>query len=315
MRKPVPNQKILLVGAPRTGSTWLSKYLSHSPSVVYNHEPDNELESPLAESLKAGLPRFPYLLQTGTTVNYKKLFLTAFSYRLLPNDHIINSLALKYIGLGRETKIKNLAVLQTASPQSIKTLYWISTLFSRPIPLNKMVLVKSVHLALALPFIKEHFNPTFILVFRNPLDAYGSQVKLQMKDQNRKIYKYHPDTSTDANYISKQSEAFQSGVQMALLYKSMASFAEKNNRAHSIFYEDIIHNPKLLPALAENLGISESTQMKHFLTKNNQPGHGYQISRDLKQQQNTHIGILSKEQIHQFKEGFHYVNALVYQNL
>ena len=54
-------RRILLAGAPRSGTTWVANVLASAPSASVAVEPDNEKTSLLAFAWKDGLPRFPVL--------------------------------------------------------------------------------------------------------------------------------------------------------------------------------------------------------------------------------------------------------------
>lgn len=315
MSYPGPLPKILLAGAPRTGSTWIAKYLSHSPSLVYNHEPDNEMEAIGAEYYKAGLPRFPYLTEESQAPHYETLFAKAFARQLKPNDRPLNLYLMEVLGAGRKEKIWNLHQNLIASNRSPKPLLWASRLLRRPVPKKRSVLVKSVHAPLSLPFIHHRLSPQVVLIFRNPLDAYGSQVKLKMKDQNRRVFLYHPETKNDRVYLQKQSAAFQAGLQMGLFYKEMLAFSQRQTNAISLFYEEIVQSPDTLPELANRLSLKETPAMKAFLEQNNRSGSGYQTARKLQEQTDTHLAILSSTEVKQFRAGYRYVAPAVYQNI
>src|SRR5438309_11762976 len=43
-----PPRRVLIVGAPRSGTTWVGHALERAPGVIYVHEPDNDSLHPLA---------------------------------------------------------------------------------------------------------------------------------------------------------------------------------------------------------------------------------------------------------------------------
>ena len=45
-----PTDPIFIVGAPRSGTTWLAKIFDSHPDVLYRHEPDHDLPAPPADS-------------------------------------------------------------------------------------------------------------------------------------------------------------------------------------------------------------------------------------------------------------------------
>jgi hypothetical protein len=52
---------ILVVGIPRSGTTWLARTIASHPLVRYVHEPDNHHHAPFATKAKRGLGAFPDL--------------------------------------------------------------------------------------------------------------------------------------------------------------------------------------------------------------------------------------------------------------
>src|SRR5581483_1257337 len=62
-RPPTRSQpgRILVIGPPRSGTTWVEQVLGRAAGARVVHEPDNETCSPFALRAKATLGRFPVL--------------------------------------------------------------------------------------------------------------------------------------------------------------------------------------------------------------------------------------------------------------
>ena len=80
------SQPILLVGIPRSGSTWAGKVLASADGGRYCHEPDNEKLYPLAYVLKRDLHRFPYLPASCEHKGYQNLWKLVFSGMTVPSS-------------------------------------------------------------------------------------------------------------------------------------------------------------------------------------------------------------------------------------
>src|SRR5438270_394101 len=71
----------MVLGIPRSGTSWVHRVLSAAPGVRLIHEPDNETERPWPLA-KSGLGRFPLLGPADGVRRYESLWLEAFSGRL-----------------------------------------------------------------------------------------------------------------------------------------------------------------------------------------------------------------------------------------
>ena len=65
---------ILIVGLPRSGTTWVGEVLSSARNTYYVFEPDNEGLSPLAWLCKKDIHRFPYLVAKDESADYHLLW-------------------------------------------------------------------------------------------------------------------------------------------------------------------------------------------------------------------------------------------------
>ena len=68
------SSQILILGTPRSGTTWLFEVLSGAPGVTAVMEPDNEKVSFLGRYYKPHLPRFPTLQPGDEDATYLALW-------------------------------------------------------------------------------------------------------------------------------------------------------------------------------------------------------------------------------------------------
>ena len=76
VKPSIPENKrpILIVGLPRSGTTWIGQVLSSADRVEYVYEPDNERRSVLAWICKSEMHRFPYFTAGDVTMPYDVLW-------------------------------------------------------------------------------------------------------------------------------------------------------------------------------------------------------------------------------------------------
>ncbi|HEV7689059.1 MAG TPA: sulfotransferase [Acidimicrobiia bacterium] len=173
--------RILVIGPPRSGTTWVEQVLGRAAGARVVHEPDNETCSPFALRAKTSLGRFPVLGPSDAAPPaYFDLWSRAFE------------------GVGRAATARWLtakALLRTADGdldaafdqrqhRFSTRLRMISALASLPPaplaerPGEQPVLVKSVHASLAAEWVAARWRPKVVVVLRQPLNIIASHVAL-----------------------------------------------------------------------------------------------------------------------------------------
>jgi len=173
--------RILVIGPPRSGTTWVEQVLGRALGARVVHEPDNETCNPFALRAKTSLGRFPVLApEDEAPFAYHDVWARAFE------------------GIGRAATARWLtakALLRTAEAdldaafdqgrdRFSARLRLISALAAvRPVPQPERpgdppVLVKSVHACLAAEWIARRWRPRVVVVVRNPLNVVASHVTL-----------------------------------------------------------------------------------------------------------------------------------------
>src|SRR5579864_678862 len=168
VRQPRP---ILMLGVPRSGTTWIEHVFGAGPGVCIVHEPDNETERPWPLIAKSGLGRFPRLQPGERAPRYEALWREA----LTGGPH---SLRAKWAHK-QQQKHFSLEVAEAACdaqrrlPLAAHTL----ALLARPgvsSSGSEHVLVKSVHSVLSADWLAERFQPAFMVVRRDPVEVVAS---------------------------------------------------------------------------------------------------------------------------------------------
>ena len=182
--RSVREPRILVVGPPRSGTTWIAQAIRHGAGCRYVHEPDNERYSPLALRLKAGLGRFPVLGPDDDAAPSELLWRRAFRAggpRPWVTDRFARGLLKVTPAEMRERALRadgHVAFHLRAAGRLASTDARVA---------HEAVVIKSVHSALALDWLTPRFRPSTVIVLRNPLNVLASYRDLEMRDQDRDL--------------------------------------------------------------------------------------------------------------------------------
>jgi hypothetical protein len=138
--------RILVVGAPRSGTTWLAATLAATPGSSSLHEPDNVVFSPAAKDSAREYGGYPVLHPREPAPAYEKLWDPGFG------DH------------GKRAR--------TGPPAA-----WRFGHRKNGTGLTSVV-AKSVFAAFALDWLAERYAPQVVLIERNPIDVVFSWMRL-----------------------------------------------------------------------------------------------------------------------------------------
>ena len=236
---------ILIIGLPRSGTTWVGQILSSAQGTTYIFEPDNEKLSPLAWLCKEGLHRFPYLTPNDYAPAYRQMWQTAFAGRNW--SWLVNNAAglvfrkrafLLEAYVGEKTgfsytddSLHTVSVASHLKPYHIEKhplLVFLlrQLLLGRYTPLpGYRTIIKSVHAPLSIAWIVAQFPVKIVLTLRNPFSLYASYKRMKMPDGFRNLLfqqnlqrdrlQYLPDWKD--TLIPSQEDAI--ACQIMLMYK------------------------------------------------------------------------------------------------
>ena len=201
---------ILIVGLPRSGTTWVGEVLASAHGARYVFEPDNEGLSPIAWLSKRGMHRFPYLAATDLATDYHRLWNTIIAgnggawyanvalglyiRRLLGCKSGLESYMGEKCGL-RYVDRKMHWVGQTArkTPYDVEHHPFIA-LLARHLLISERrgqpdrhIIVKSVHAPLSIEWITANFPVRALIVLRNPYSLYASYRRMRLPDGYRNL--------------------------------------------------------------------------------------------------------------------------------
>lgn len=301
------DKNIIILGFPRSGSTWISEVLNHDSELVYNHEPDNEITSFLGLTLKSNMSRFPYLTSKDQNPNFKKLFSLALSRDIKTLRDYRNQALFKFFRYNKEKIQQNLKEINTANSKD-HFLYHILSNAVIGQKIKSRSLIKSVHALLAFEFLDHHFDFIPIITNRHPLNVFSSYVSMKLPDANRKLYKKKQllrrldiDHSISSNY----SNEFQSGFQMGVFQQYISEITDKYNHIIEINYENFIEDPiENYKELFNQLDLDFNSNDKNFILSKFKDGKGYTTSRIPSKQKEIWKSRLNTRQIDEFLAGY-----------
>jgi len=277
-------RRVLIVGAPRSGTTWVASVLSQVSGARLVHEPDNDLRDPFALRAKAGLGRYPVLAAGDKAREYERLWESAFTLglrALSPRD----SMARGILHVTHANWADRIVAGDTGPPaRALKAVFdTLAIPRSRGGPHADMHMVKSVHSAFALDFIASRWQPTVVVVFRDPLNAIASWLELGFKPRH-----FEADSRVRRQVIDRlglplpRGDDHLTGVAYTylVLSASLRAAVAANRGWYPVVHEDLCADPSTgFAKLLAELGLPFSAPVGERIRSSDRPGSGYQTNR------------------------------------
>lgn len=304
------NSPVLVVGLPRSGTTWEYNTLIMNKSVEGIFEPDNEIVNPIALWNKTGNHRF----QEVDTFNRHKqqqyfwdqVFKGGWKhnlfYKFLKKIYLYDLNRVEYLIEKRCGVIIPPNNLINYIPYHKRKNYTTDLTFVSLIhPLirkNKKsrLIIKSVHAINQLRFIKERYNPIIVIIIRKLRNLISSYLRLKMPDAYRIDLEVNYDLKPFIN--SNDNELFvKIAFQACYLTKKLIDYHLSDNKSILIVHENACLNPqKHYAALFSKLNLNFSSQVVEYLERVNREGTGFIPVRDYRREQKKYKGVLTSNQ-------------------
>lgn len=258
---------VLILGTPRSGTTWLGEMLGATPGARYVHEPDNELIHVEAAYAKRRLGRFPMLTGEDSARAYARLWRRAFDGARPAFDTRLDALH-RRIHQGR------------LAPLTSLPLGWIAQRV-RSDDDARMPVVKSVHAALCAEWVADRSGATHVVVLtREPLNVIASMFEMRMPDADRGL---------DADPRLKPAVPLPTRLhrvawQFGTLQSALVSAAQRNPGWTVVSHESLLEDPmSRIPELASALALEWPDEATERLEASNATGSGYRTTRQWSQ--------------------------------
>lgn len=253
--------RVLLVGAGRSGTTWAGRVLGCGGDTAYINEPDNVGINPSAavQHDTLGFGPYPIIRSGDVAPQHAALWRMAFAGRLPMRLGFGRRIA--RIGLRLPTFVRN--PLLTAFAGAVE-----STQTAK-----RNVIVKSIMVHFALEWVAEEFHPQVVIIQRDPLNVVSSWVAgnvfigmdLPARSAIREEYARivgEEAPPPGANPLDRTAWC------VGLLTTVLATLAARHPDWHVITHEDLCADPRAeFRRLYSRLGLTWTDEAERFLER------------------------------------------------
>jgi hypothetical protein len=284
---------VLVLGLPRSGTTWTAQILAGAAGAIGVMEPDNEKTSAMALGAKRQVGRFPVLDPGESAVSYGRLWSWALSgaptgWGLAVGDRLLRSAG----PAEREAAV-------SGRPSARLRLAGLAAgVDSRPAALSGppggrggsagagvgRVVAKSVHAPLAAEWLARAFDVDVLVLLRHPANVLASWLELDLPDRDRGLDRL---PAVRRRYIAPwgialpgptalERAVWHLGLMTAALEEAAARHPQWTVRLH----EDLCVDPaERFQALFTTLGLDWSEAVAAALEAGDRPGAGFALQR------------------------------------
>jgi Sulfotransferase family len=282
--------RVLVVGHPRSATTWLGKVLGATAGTSYVAEPDLPKDRPFAVRALAGRGNLPVLAADDTgSRSLERLWDVAFGRRtprFVPGQGRLSTWLLR--GASEE----ELDRMRSTERHFTLRLRLVAAC---GVPAHTAAameaehhVVKSVHAPLMIEWIRARWDPVVVVCFRHPLDVVASAVEARiaggsaanlmrlLTPETRAVGTDHygvplPSGDDQAPYV-----AWRVGLVMSALDDACRDHPE----FHVVDHEQVCANPvDRLRELVDAVGLTWTADTEAFVTESNRPGTTWTTNR------------------------------------
>ena len=290
--------RVLVVGVPRSGTSWVGRVLGSTGGTTYLGEPDNHEHNPFALRAKLGVPGYFYPAPTGQAPEYERLWRTAFGLEPTPEslrrlvDRLRDAVALRLLHSVSEAQLLRgmqrprqkwspaEARLRTAAALGVPT---------RPGRVTGSIVVKSVHAPLSVEWVAERVSPVQVLiVLRNPLNVLSSWQELGwLADDSDPLAELEPEVRDlvaerlDIAPVEHGASPLARAAWLVGLLTTVLLTAAERHAWQTVTHEWLSERAReRFPAVAERLGLTWTDEADELVARLDRPGTGYEVMRE-----------------------------------
>jgi hypothetical protein len=270
--------RVLIVGVPRSGTTWTGRTLGHTEDTSYVNEPDGFRE-PFAFRVMLGLGEQPLLEPGDRARDYERLWAGAFDGGRQPGTRRDRAARFLY---DRAPVEDRRAARATGRPSpGLRLAARLAVPLAPTASAN--VVVKSVQSILSLDWVFERFRPRVLVVERNPLNVLASWSELgfvrKPSDMDRVAEiarrRWGVDRpADDAPHLVQQ--AFVYGALTAAIRDAVGRHDDWVCTTHEHLCVD---SRDRFAELAGRLGLQWGEAADRFLRESDREGRGFRTNR------------------------------------
>ncbi len=290
MTEAVP-KPVLVLGLPRSGTTWTAQILAQAPGTRGVMEPDNEKTSAVAVGAKRGLGRFPVLLPGMAAEDYRRMWSWAFAgapnhLGLRIGDRLLRS----------SSEVQREASASGSIPARLRLAgrsagWGLGRSRTRDRAGTReaegsapRVIVKSVHAPLAAEWVADNFDVDVLVVLRHPANVLASWLELHLPDRDRGLDRRDV---VQERYVKRWdlpppgAAALDRAVwQLGLLTAALEEEATRHPHWLVRVHEELCRDPaEEFRRLYQDLGLAWSSRTEDELAAGDRPGEGFALQR------------------------------------
>jgi hypothetical protein len=259
--------RILVVGNPRSGTTWIAGALAVCPGVAYAYEPDNVSMWPEMAMATEHAGPLPSLDPGDTDPRYEMLWQMAFAGGLPAGP--LRRLSQAWLERGRPVAVMGATMRALALARDLRRGH-------------RHHLVKTVRALLSAEWIADRFDPLVVVVFRNPLNMLPGWIKLRWGSYNLEHQPEAERRLRDLGVWPPPPEHTVENVMWSLCAHELLlrRAATRHPDWIVVQHEDACVDPTgKLRDLVDAAGLTWDAGVERYLRESNQPGDGFQARR------------------------------------
>jgi sulfotransferase family protein len=293
---------LLVIGVPRSGTTWVGRVLRFTEGARYVNEPDNEHVELFALHAKRRLGRWPVLAPGDRAPGYERVWSRAFAGGVV-----------RRVSRKRQSLADRFYPPPDAEVPPPRVHGWegVRVRIAAALEVRRAprpagpVIVKTVFAHLALDWLAERFRPDVLIVLRDPLNVIASQTELDPKLLKIPALGDHPEVlrrvveplglpapDPDASPVGRRAWNF------GLLTAAMMAAAARHPGWHIVRHEDLlVDSQPAFRSLVDRLGLTWTDRCGRYLEASNTPGSGYSTNRLASEQRDRWRRTLNDDQV------------------
>jgi hypothetical protein len=299
--------RVLVVGIPRSGTTWLARILAAAVGAEVLDEPDNHFVSPYAFRVKhrLGQGNYPRVRAGDEAPEYGSLWRAAFAHegrRRAAAERARRALSRRLLAREASAHITR-TLTRTEAPHPGLRAAAALALPEQPALGGDAVVVKSVYAGLSLDWIASFSAPSIAIILRHPLNVLSSWLELDwlgddvletldLPLQEELAARYGvPLPAPDATTIARA--AWVSGA----LTSALADVGAVRDGPVLVTHEELCRSPHDgFRAIVDRLRLDWNVEAERLLAELNRPGRGYETARVAQGLEDVWRRRLSREQ-------------------
>lgn len=273
---------VLILGSPRSGTTWSSEILGTAPGASLVHEPDNEVNDGYALIAKIGLGRFPAADAGLATPRYRRLWAEAFT----PAERVDGPTASAVRKLMQKTPrpVRD-GVLEGSTDRKARALRATLERLAQPkqgLDAGGPIIVKSVHAAFSAETIARIAEPRVVIIQRHPLNVLSSWIEFDWPPQRLEDRPELLELAgiADVEPFQARTDNERRAMSYAVLHRRFDRLLEDHPDWVSADHDDICLDPMdRFRKLFSDLALEWTAATEAAIVESDAPGAGYDTRR------------------------------------